>query len=53
MQELEALKAALKTVLETRFGIAHSTLEMESDRADCKDVRGVDTTHGAVKGSGK
>lgn len=37
MDDLEQLKTELKELLENRFDIAHSTLEMESESADCED----------------
>jgi cobalt-zinc-cadmium efflux system protein len=37
MRELEALKSQAKERFRERFGIAHSTLEMESESMDCED----------------
>jgi len=45
MKALERIKRALKTMLADRFGIAHSTLEMESECSDCEDVADVTPSH--------
>jgi len=45
MQELEQLKSGIKTLLENRFSIVHSTLEMESARANCEDRMKVTPRH--------
>ena len=45
MNDLERLKTNIKTLLEERFGISHSTLEMESERSDCKDGEKVTPDH--------
>ena len=45
MKALERIKRALKSLLADRFGIAHSTLEMESECSDCEDVADVTPSH--------
>ena len=45
MDDLEQLKTEIKRVLNSRFGIAHSTLEMESENSDCEDGVNVTPSH--------
>ena len=45
MEALERIKQGLKTLLADRFDIAHSTLEMESENADCADHKKVTPSH--------
>ena len=45
MNDLEQLKSKLKELLENRFDIAHSTLEMESESTDCEDGIKITPSH--------
>ena len=45
MDDLEHLKTELKELLKNRFGIVHSTLEMESESSHCEDRVKVTPSH--------
>ena|GEM_PF-5202737 len=45
MDDLEQLKKRIKALLQKRFMMRHSTLEFESEDADCEDGRQLTPSH--------